>query len=402
MNGKPVQDVLDFRFFSHEEEITLEIKKPSGEIWELEIEKDEDEDLGLGFATGLMDETKTCCNNCLFCFMEQLPPGLRPSLYVKDDDPRLSFLTGNYVTLTNMTAADIRRIAHYHLSPLHVSVHAADPALRQRLTGSISPLFDYLHALNGAGITLHFQIVLCRGINDGTYLSDTIHALAALQPGAASLSVVPAGLTKYREKLYPLAPFTQEEASRVITQVQGHQREYKKKLNTAFVFCADEWYLLAKRPLPPYRHYENFPQLENGVGMTALFEREFTKALPPNLRINKNIGIVTGTAAAAFMRRLTEPLYPAVKVLEVTNNFFGPLITVSGLLTGKDILAQLTPLSGFHCLFLPQNAFRHNSTQMLDGTELRDLARAFGLPVYIGSGNGGDFAKQLAIPPGLW
>jgi putative radical SAM enzyme (TIGR03279 family) len=393
INGKAVRDVLDFRFFCCEEILAVEIQKPDGEIWELEIEKDAEEELGLGFATALMDGAKKCANRCVFCFIDQLPPGMRETLYFKDDDPRLSFLTGNYATLTNMSVDEIQRIARYHLSPMRISVHAADFDLRRRMMGKAAPLFEYLRTFNAAGITMHFQIVLCKGLNDGARLDETVKALLSLKPGAASLSVVPAGLTKHRGGLYPLTPFTAEDAAAVIAQAAAWQKKCRKKFGSAFVFCADEWYLLAGLPLPAYSHYEGFPQLENGVGMVALFEREFTDGIK-RASAFRRAGIVTGQAAAGFMRRLVKNI-PGAAVHEIRNDFFGPGITVSGLLTGKDIIAQLRGKIDAEVLFVPQNAFRANDDVMLDGTTRRELSGALGVTVEIGSADGRLFAKQL-------
>jgi putative radical SAM enzyme (TIGR03279 family) len=395
MNGKIVQDVLDFRFFSYETNVKLEIKKPNGDIWELDIEKDEDEELGLIFENTLMDKVKACQNKCVFCFIDQLPEGMRSSLYFKDDDPRFSFLTGNYVTLTNMSLEEVKRIAYYHLSPLHISVHAADITLREKMTGSASLLFDYLRVFYSAGITMHFQIVLCKGLNDGVHLDNSINTLLGYRLEASSLSIVPAGMTRYRQGLFPLEPFTPDEAKQVIKQVEYWQKHCLKLYNTAFVFCADEWYLLAGLPIPLYEHYEEFPQLENGVGMMSLFEREFNDALPRKPLINKKTGIVTGQAAAGFMRKLVKQVSSSITVYEIVNDFFGPMVNVSGLLTGQDIIAQLKNKIDVDFLFVPQNAFMANSTIMLDGTSLDELNKALGIPVIIGSSNGGEFVRQL-------
>jgi putative radical SAM enzyme (TIGR03279 family) len=366
LNGKPVQDVLDFRFFCASEELLIEIEKPGGEIWELEIEKDEQEELGLSFDNALMDKPTSCQNKCIFCFIDQNPKGMRESLYFKDDDIRLSFFTGNYVTLTNTALHEIDRIASYHLSPLKISIHATDLDLRKRMMGAACPLFEYLKKLNDAGITLHFQIVLCKGINDGMQLDKTIGALLALQPGATSLSVVPAGLTQYRDGLFPLESFTADEASQVIKQVTVWQEKCFKAKKNRFVFCADEWYLLAGIPLPEYKYYEDFPQLENGVGMMALFEKDFNDTLSEigHSSMGYKTGIVTGQAAAGFMRKLIEPFLLEITIYEIKNKFYGPGITVSGLLTGGDIINQIKGKIDVDVLFVPQNAFKSNETIM--------------------------------------
>jgi len=409
INGRPVQDVLDYRFAVQEDVLLLEVEKPDGEIWELDIEKDPVEDLGLDFETGLMDKPRSCRNRCLFCFIDQLPRKMRPSLYFKDDDVRLSFLTGNYVTLTNCTPAEVERIAGYHLSPLHISVQAAKPALRQKLlnTPEADGLFAHLRRFKAAGITMHFQIVLCKGLNDGPALDESIRALLELHPAAASLSVVPVGLTRHREGLHPLAPFTPAEAQKLLAQVEKWQAHCRQRYGHSFVFCADEWYLKAGRPLPDYAHYEDFPQLENGVGMWTLFAQEFAEALAEAPVASgagtKKIGLVTGRAAMALIQRLAADFSRAhpwaqLSVHAVENHFFGPDITVSGLLTGQDILAQAGPsaqAAGCEMLILPGNAFRAESTDLLDDMRLEDLQKALQMPVYAGECDGGRFVAQL-------
>jgi len=340
INGQKIRDVLDYRFLVQSEELTLEIQTPD-EIWELEIEKDADEDLGIIFEQPLMSEKRNCRNKCIFCFIDQQPPGMRPSLYVKDDDVRLSFLHGNYVTLTNLSSREIKRIADYHLSPLRISVHAADLELRKKMMGcaAAANLFEALEAFGNAGISMHFQVVLCKGINDGTNLDYTIETLSK-QRGAESLAVVPAGITRFRKGL---EAFTTAEAEAVIDQVEKRQAEFLKKTGKSFVFAADEWYIMTDRPLPKYNRYEDFPQLDNGVGMLRLFEYEFLQAKrEANCGIRKDIriGIITGLAAEKFMRELVKD-FQNITVFPIVNNFFGESITVSGLLTGADIIAQL-------------------------------------------------------------
>ena len=380
INGQKIADVLDYRFMIQEEKLVLEIEKPNGDIWELEIEKDETDDLGLIFESGLMDKPHTCDNKCIFCFMDQLPKGMRSSLYFKDDDPRLSFLSGNYVTLTNLSGEEARRIARYHLSPLHISVHTSNPDLRCKMLNNpaAGKLFEYLTLFSKAGISMHFQIVLCKGINDGAAFDDTIGALLSFGLKAASLSVVPVGLTKYRDGLYPLSPFSQKDAQAVIKQVEKWQAYARKKHGTSFVFCADEWYIKAGLPMPPYKHYEDFPQLENGVGMWALF-----KQAPPKKLQKEDIGIVTGEAAQSLIKGL----YKQAKIYTVKNNFFGRAITVSGLLTGRDIIAQIGERArqdGCKSLFLPENMFRAGTEYTLDDITKDEIENELGLPVRIG------------------
>ena len=403
INGQNISDVLDYRFLIHDEEILLEIKKQNGDIWELDIEKDEAEDIGLVFEQDLMDNIRTCSNNCIFCFMHQLPKGLRKTLYIKDDDPRLSFLSGNYITLTNLDDKEARRIARYHLSPLHISVHAANLDLRRKILRNKKPdkLFEYLKLFKAAGITMHFQIVLCKGINDGAYLDETISALLEFNTG--SLAVVPVGITKYRDGLYPLEPFNSEEAAAVTEQVNKWQEKAKIKMGTRFVFCADEWYINAGLSLPGYDYYEDFPQLENGVGMCALFEKEFNDGLKsgPGEYKSACTGIVTGTSAAAFINRLVGKVDPEIKVYPVCNDFFGSTVTTGGLLTGSDVINQVKPkATADKCkrIFLPGNMFRSGTDLTLDDVSLDEISGALGMAAVIGATNGEAFLKQLYYP----
>ena len=383
INNQKITDVLDYRFIIQDEFLTIEIEKADTEIWELEIEKDETEDLGIIFESDLMDKPRSCENRCIFCFMDQLPKGMRPSLYFKDDDPRLSFLSGNYVTLTNLSEREAERIARYHLSPLHISVHAAEPTLRRRMLGNddAGDLFRHLKRFSQAGITMNFQIVLCKGINDGAALDDTIAALMDLGECAASLSVVPVGLSKHREGLMPLQVFSQEDALKIIAQVEKWH---------PFAYCADEWYLKARIPLPSYEHYNDFPQLENGVGMCALFEREFQ-----SVAVSKRLpGIVTGEAAYGLITKLV----PNAKVYSVRNDFFGWEITVSGLLTGRDVVGQIgsrAKADGCAGVFLPANMFRAGTALTLDDMTRAEIEQGLGLPVWVGSADGRDFTEQV-------
>jgi len=445
INGEAVRDILDYRFRIQDESLLVEVEKPDGEIWELDIEKDPDEDLGLEFKLSLMSHTKRCGNSCVFCFVDQQPKGLRPSLYVKDDDPRLSFLLGNYVTLTNLSKAEVKRLAGYHLSPLRISVHAADLDVREKMMGTSKArnLFDALDIFSQSGIEMHFQIVLCKGLNDGAQLDYTIEKLMGLN-GAKSLAVVPAGLTKHRDGLFPLQPFTKEDAQAVLLQVE------KWQASKNFVFLSDEWYILAEVPLPEYKHYGEFPQLDNGVGVLRLFEREFVKGLIHAKRAQVScllksgsrrafrteqfprgqkkaqtglldrlflkiicrksirqqpvsIGIVTGTAAGRFMRSIaarfmTKWPHARITVYEIENEFFGPSVTVSGLLAGQDVIKQLKgKLDGIDVMLLPENAFRGGVKQkiMLDGVTQKVLEQKLGIRVKIGSTNGVKFCREL-------
>jgi len=381
INGQTIKDVFDYRYLQKDECLNIEIKKPDGEEWELEIEKDEDEELGLIFETGLMDEPTACRNKCIFCFIDQLPPGMRSTLYFKDDDVRLGFLRGNYVTLTNLSDAELDRIIYYRLSPVNISVHAADPALRVRMLTNprAAGLMAQLDKLRDAGIEMNFQIVLCKGINDGERLDESIYALSEYIPQARSLSVVPVGLTKHRAGLPPLEAFTVEDADAILNQIEGWQGRLKERFSTRFVFAADEFYLLAGRALPGVKDYEDFPQIENGVGMMVLFADEFRRSLR-TARSNDGAKqtVVTGMAAYPFISglvRQAKEKYPAldIQVIAVENNFFGRRITVSGLLTGKDILNTLSGRDLGNRVLLPKNALRADEKKLLDDIDLKEL-----------------------------
>jgi len=408
LNGEAVLDILDYRFRVQEDILLVEIEKADGEIWEIEVEKDPDEDLGILFVRPLMSASRVCCNQCVFCFVDQQPKGLRDSLYVKDDDARLSFLMGNYATITNLSKNDIARLAGFHLSPLRISVHAADLDLRCKMMGTerARNLFDALAVFGQAGIEMHFQAVICKGLNDGAQLEHTIEKLAGLK-GAASFAVVPVGLTGHRDGLFSLSGFDKAAAAAVIRQVVPWQNHFRATRGSAFVFLSDEWYIMAEETLPAYDAYEDFPQLDNGVGVVRLFEWEWTEEAEsstndaPSQTYQKTIGIVTGKAAADFMRRLAaqfETAHPYVKitVYAIENEFFGEDVTVSGLIVGRDIINQIkSKIENISTLFLPQNAFRANTEDMLDGCTRGELEEILGVPVKIGSADGGEFYRQM-------
>ena len=412
INGQEIKDMLDYRWLTADESFLVEVEKPDGEIWELEIETEGSEDLGIAFAPGSMGEDRRCVNACIFCFVDQQPPGLRPSLYIKDDDPYQSFVLGNYITLTNLGDDDIKQIIKHRLSPLRISVHAADANLRQRMMGSprAAKLFEALALFSQAGLGMHFQIVLCKGVNDGAALDYTIKQLLTLGESAKSLAVVPVGLTRYREGLYPLEAFTKEGATAVIVQVEKWQALCLKQNGGRFVFLADEWYVLAGCAMPGHDEYEDFPQLDNGVGMMVLFEDEFREALseahmqasvvkPSKARI----GIVTGHAAGDFMTKLSRLFmesFPniAIDIHVIQNDFYGAGVTVSGLITGRDIITQLSGRCGStSALFIPENAFRTGTEDMLCGTTLDDVSKALSVKVIMGAADGGEFCKQLLL-----
>ena len=404
VNGEPVEDVFDYRFAVNEELITLLVQKPGGEEWELEAEKDEQEDPGLVFETDLMDDYRSCCNRCIFCFIDQMPKGMRPTLYFKDDDSRLSFMQGNYVTLTNMKNKDIERIIRYKLAPINISVHTTNPALRckmlhNRFAGEALKQIDRLFE---AGIPMNGQIVLCKGINDGAELERTVRDLAKYLPHMQSLSVVPVGLTRFREGLFPLQPFTPEDARAVLAQIHRLQEEIFAAHGVHFVQAGDEWYLLAGEEFPPAERYDGYLQLENGVGMVRLLCDEFEQALanePGDGRVRKQT-VATGVAAAPVIEALCKRMkarFPNIctNVQAIKNNFFGESITVSGLLTGQDLSAQLRGRDLGETVLLPCNLLRSGEDVFLDDYTVDRLEREIGTPVRIVGAGGEELLQAL-------
>jgi len=392
INDTAIADVFAYRLAIASEYIDVLIEKPNGEEWLLEIDKEIGEDLGLSFAEGLMDEARSCRNKCVFCFIDQLPKGMRKTLYFKDDDSRLSFLQGNYVTLTNMTDEDITRIISYRLSPINVSVHAADPILRCALLQNkhAGKVIEQIRMFADSGIALNFQIVLCKGMNDGAALDETIEALAGFIPQGQSLSVVPVGISRYRETngLPALDAFTEEECIAVIKQVHSWQDKLLMAHGIRFVFAADEFYLKAGLPMPPYQNYEDFPQIENGVGMIASMQAEVDEALAAcgDIKVSRTVTVVTGFAAADFIRGLARQIMRkvpglGVHVVAVRNDFFGHEITVSGLLTGHDIIEQLKGALPGEVVLLPCNLLRAGEEVLLDDVTLSDIEEALGVRV---------------------
>jgi putative radical SAM enzyme (TIGR03279 family) len=387
VNGVPLLDYLDFLYYSAAEELTLEIEKPSGEILEIEFEKDADEPLGLLFETAVFDGIHLCANHCLFCFVHQFPPGQRPSLYVRDDDYRLSFLDGCYITLTNLSEAEWQRIEQMRLSPLYISVHATEPRIRQRLLGSkaAGAIMKELRRLKAAGITVHTQAVICPEINDGAILEQTITDLASLWPEVASLAIVPVGLTRHREHLFQLRPFTPVEAARVLDQIAVSQRQYYAKLGTRFVFAADEWYILAKRELPENEAYEDYPQLDNGVGLIRWFQEDFLQFFQAKkavlARVKLEAVIVTGKSSVGMWRDLLKLVADAMpdlqlRVLPVENRFLGATVTVTGLLVGEDIVAAIQADTGAadSLYLIPEITLKQGAALFLDGLDPDRLA----------------------------
>lgn len=389
VNGHAIRDVLDYRFFTLECGLTLSVLRGDRQL-SFEIKKEEYEDLGLEFATPLMDEKKSCRNGCIFCFIDQLPKGMRESLYFKDDDTRLSFLHGNYVTLTNLTEEDIDRIIEMRISPINVSVHTTDPDLRVKMMRNkrAGEVLSYLGKIADAGLSIQGQIVLCKGINDGEHLKKSLRDLAKYHPAMQSVSVVPVGLSAHREGLYPLEAFTREDALEVIAAVEELAKEFLDTLGTRLVWCGDEWYLKAGLPIPREEDYEGYPQIENGVGMirSLLQEVEVSlEALPGKRKSARRVSIATGVAAASTMEKISQAIYDkrkvAVSVYPIRNDFFGHSITVSGLLTGQDIVAQLKGKDLGEVLLISQNCLRAGETVLLDDTTVEDMEKALGVSI---------------------
>lgn len=390
VNNCSIKDYIDYKYQISDEEIFFEVRKKDGEIWELEIEKEYDEDIGIVFENPLMDNIKVCSNNCIFCFVDQMPRGMRKTLYLKDDDTRLSFLYGNFITLTNLTDDEINRIIKYKISPIKVSVHTTDSELRKYMMGNNKEIniIEYLKKLIDAGITVDCQIVLVRGVNDKEQLEKTIRDLSSLHPRLRSVAVVPVGLTKYREKLVELKAFDKESAMEVVNQVTSLQEELYKKLHTRFIFIADEFYILSEMDFPSYESYEDFDQLENGIGMCRLFKQQVEDELEEleNFEPSVNeVTLVTGAAAYDLMVDLSEKIMNKISVkinvVKLINNFFGERITVSGLVTGRDIVEQLKG-KNYTNIILPSNMINDNNV-MLDDFSIEDLKKELNTEVRI-------------------
>ena len=408
VNGERIEDVFDYRYLINDTYIEMTVLKKNGEVLLFEIDKYMDEDLGIEFESSLMDEYHSCTNKCIFCFIDQLPKGMRPTMYFKDDDSRLSFLQGNYITLTNLKDKDLDRIIRYKLSPINISVHTTNPELRcmmlhNRFAGKI---MDQIQKLYEAETIMNGQIVLCKGVNDGKELEKTIQDLGGFLPFMESLSVVPVGISRHREGLYPLEPFDREDAKAVLKTIHTLQDQFMDEYGTHFVHASDEWYILAGESLPEEDNYDGYVQLENGVGMLRLQEREFHEALEEarfsesSKLFEKHCTIATGKLAGPFLKELVKDLtavYPNihVDVVEVTNDFFGPQITVSGLLTGQDIVAQLKNRTLGSELLLPVNVLRSGEDVLLDDMHINEIEKTLQVPVRIVQSNGNDLFDAL-------
>jgi len=419
INGQEIYDILDYKFIVEDEEyIELEIEHQDGQVEVFEIEKDADEDLGFIFEHELIDKPKNCHNKCIFCFMEQLPENVRDTLIFKDDDYRLSFFSGNYITLTNLKDFDIDRIIKYRLSPINISIHATDEDVRcmmlnNRFAGKV---LEYLERFYEAGIVINTQIVLCKGINDGKILDKTIRDLAKYVPVLKSICIVPVGITKNRDGLYPLESLTKEDCAKTIEIIKPYQEEFKKKYNAPIVYLADEFYLKADKEFPKYKDYLDFGQIEDGIGMISLFEHDFELAIKrvekeilsgkkDSKSVNKTVTLITGKITEEYISKkakAVEKLFPNLKVnvLAIENDYFGNEITVTGLITGQDISKQINELKNKgvdigEYIVLPEVMLKEDEDIFLDDTLLVDLQKEINTKVVVSDGTASGFVKSI-------
>ena len=403
IDGDEIEDIFDYEYKINSEEITLLVRKKNGEEWELDI-VNEYQDLGITFENGLMSDYRSCRNKCIFCFIDQMPPGMRETLYFKDDDSRLSFLQGNYITLTNMKDKDIERIIRFKLAPINISVQTTNPELRckmlhNRFAGEALQKIDRLYE---ADIPMNGQIVLCRGVNDGAELDRSIRDLTKYIPAMQSVSVVPVGLSKYRDGLYPLEPFTPEQLGDTIDLIEKWQKKIYAEHGIHFIHASDEFYMGAGRPLPEADRYDGYIQLENGVGMLRLLEDEVAEELSKREGDDRHrhVTIATGKAAAPSLEKHMQKIrekYPNVQaeVITIINYFFGESITVSGLITGKDLMEQLEGRDLGGCLLLPCNMLRSGKNVFLDDVTVEEVEERLKTPVQIIDEPGSDLVKAV-------
>ena len=406
INGEPIHDIIEYRFLLSDEYLEVEIQKQNREVYIYEIEKDYDDDLGIEFTNPIIDKAKSCRNKCVFCFIDQLPKGMRETLYFKDDDSRLSFLQGNFVTLTNMSEEDINNIIKYRISPINISVHTTNPELRKTMIKNkfAGNLYSIMERLAEAQIQMNCQIVLCPGYNDKEELERTVSDLTKLYPYVNSAAAVPVGITKHREHLPNLEIFNEKTAGETIDQVDKLQKKYLKELVTRFIFLSDEFYIMANRKLLDYDEYEGFIQFENGVGMISKFEREIKDYLE-NLSEDhkskiKKVSIATGHSAYEFMCEMAKCIMEKcpnvqIDVYKIINNFFGDTITVSGLVTATDIIDQLKDKNLGETLYIPRSMLKADEEIFLDNITLENLSDIMGLEVVPCLNEGKDFIDKI-------
>lgn len=397
INDCEIKDVFDYHYYVNDEYLVVLIQKPDGEEWELEIEKDYEEDLGIEFEQSLMDEYRSCRNKCMFCFIDQMPPGMRETLYFKDDDARLSFLQGNYITLTNMSDEDLDRIILYKLSPVNISIQTMNPTLRCEMLHNrfAGDALKKVRKLYEAQIEMNSQIVLCKGINDGDELEYSVRELAKMYPYMRSLSVVPVGITKYREGLAPLEKFGREDAQKVLAQLHKLQEEMLERFGTRFVFASDEWYITAGYAIPEEEYYEGYGQIENGVGMVRSLIDEVQGAVAEctGSDVCKEISVATGKLAGPILEQCVKEInkkYPniTIHVYVIRNDFFGEDITVAGLITGQDLIKQLKDQPLGEYLLLPETMLRSGEDVFLDDYTVGDLKKTLQIPIRIVESDG--------------
>lgn len=404
INGNEIQDVFDYYYYEESEQLLLLIEKPDGEEWELEIEKDEDESLGIEFDQSLMDEYRSCRNKCMFCFIDQMPKGMRETLYFKDDDSRLSFLQGNYITLTNMSDHDVERIVKYRLEPINISFQTTNPQLRckmlhNRFAGEALKKVDILYR---GQIEMNGQIVLCKGVNDGEELERTIRDLTGYLPYLKSVSIVPVGLTKYRDGLYPLEPFTKEDAREVLSVIHRWQEKIYQEHGIHMIHAGDEWYVLAEEEVPEEERYDGYLQLENGVGMMRLLFNEVQEALSAVTGDGRQreISLATGRLMYPYIGKIQEEIrkkFPNITthLYAIRNDFFGERITVSGLITGQDLTGQLKGQPLGERLLLPCNMLKIGEPVFLDDFTLEEVENSLQVKTDIVKSSGQDLLDAV-------
>ena len=404
INDEEIKDILDYKFQIFDEYITLVIEKKNGEEWDLEIEKEANEDLGIIFPEQLIEKPRSCANKCIFCFMDQLPDKVRNTLVFKDDDFRLSFITGNYVTLTNSGYKDLDRIIRYHLSPINISVHATDPEVRSMMLNNKTAykVMEYIKYLTEHDIKINAQIVLCPNINDGKVLDKTIKELSEYAPNLQCIAIVPVGLTKYREGLYPLTVFDKEGASRTIDQINGWQAKFREKYGFNLVYLADEFYVKAEREIPEFKDYDDFPQVGDGIGMLAYFKKNFDsylKRFKPK-KVNKVVSIASGKIVYNFMRARMDELEKKFEGLKINlypieNTFFGPEITVTGLITGGDLITQLKDKELGEYLILCGDMLKDDADIFLDDVTLDEVKEKLNIEIKVNNDGGIGIIKDI-------